>query len=416
MEVLRRHAVWIAYAAALLLAPQLLRGSQAVNLMSQMAIAIVACLSYNVLLGQGGMLSFGHAVYSGLAAFVAVHALAAIGQGWWLPVSLVPAVGGLAGAAAAVVLGYVTTRKAGTPFAMITLGIGELVFALALMLPEFFGGEGGVSANRTAGPARWGITYGPQIEVYYLLATYTFVATVAMYAYTRTPLGRLLEAVRENPERVEFIGYSTRRVRYLSFIVAGFFAGIAGGMYAVNFEIATAEVVGSLRSGSYLLFTFLGGAGTFFGPIIGGVLMVLAGALLSELTQAWLLYLGLIFIGMVMVAPGGVASLVTANLRLARHGLLRPLLPAYLALAATAATALAGLAAMIEMIYRLQLSTTEGATLRWAGVALDAHGVGSWIGAASLLVGGGALFELARRTFAVAWGRAQEAIAAGGER
>ena len=90
-----------------------------------------------------------------------------------------------------------------------------------------------------------------------------------MYAFTRTPLGRMLNAVRDNPERVEFIGYSTQRVRYLSFIIAGFFAGVAGGMYALNFEIATAEVVGARRSGAYLLFTFLGGATFFFGPIIG---------------------------------------------------------------------------------------------------------------------------------------------------
>ena len=113
------------------------------------------------------------------------------------------------------------------------------------MIPEFFGGEGGISANRTAGKALLGITFGPQIQVYYLIAIYAFVCTVAMYAFTRTPLGRMLNAVRDNPERVEFIGYSTQRVRYFSFVIAGFFAGVAGGMYAINFEIATAEVVGT---------------------------------------------------------------------------------------------------------------------------------------------------------------------------
>ena len=95
-----------------------------------------------------------------------------------------------------------------------------------------------------------------------------------MFAFTRTPLGRMLNAVRDNPERVEFIGYSTQRVRYFSFVIAGFFAGVAGGMYALNFEIATAEVVGGRVRALYLLFTFLGGATFFFGPIIGAVLMV----------------------------------------------------------------------------------------------------------------------------------------------
>ena len=163
-----------------------------------------------------------------------------------------------------------------------------------------------------------------------------------MFAFTRTPLGRMLNAVRDNPERVEFIGYSTQQVRYLAFMIAGFFAGIAGGLAALNFEIVTAEVVGAARSGAYLLFIFLGGATFFFGPIIGAVLMVLALVLLSELTKAWLLYLGLVFLFMVMYAPGGIASLIMMNLRLAAFGKLRGLWTAYLALAGTALVMLAG--------------------------------------------------------------------------
>ena len=244
-------------------------------MLTQIGIGIVACLSYNMLLGQGGMLSFGHAVYTGLGTFVAVHAMLGIAdRSFPIPMSVVPLIGGVAGMFFAALFGYVTTKKAGTPFAMITLGIGELVAPMVLIIPEFFGGEGGITVNRTAGPAVLGITFGPQIQVYYLIAIYTFLATVAMFAFTRTPLGRMLNAVRDNPERVEFIGYSTQRVRYFSFVIAGFFAGIAGGMYAVHFEIATPDVVGALRSGVYLLFTFLGGATFFFGPIIGAILMV----------------------------------------------------------------------------------------------------------------------------------------------
>ncbi len=257
-----RGIVWGLFAFVLIVAPLLFSSNLSLTMLSQMGIAIVVCLSYNMLLGQGGMLSFGHAVYSGLATFIAMHVLNKVGV-TGIPVSLIPLIAGFGGMGFAVVLGYVTTKKAGTPFAMITLGIGELVFAMSLMIPEFFGGEGGVSGNRVAGQPFLGITFGPPIQVYYLLAAYTFVCTAAMFAYTRTPLGRMLNAVRDNPERVEFIGYSTQRVRFLSFIIAGFFAGVAGGMAALNFEIATAEVVGAVRSGGYLLFTFLGGA-TFF--------------------------------------------------------------------------------------------------------------------------------------------------------
>ena len=210
-----RLVVWGGYALLWLLAPLVFRSSLEQSVLTQIGVAVVACLSYNMLLGQGGMLSFGHAVYTGLATFVAVHAMLGVADGSFpIPMALVPLVGGFAGMFFAVLLGYVTTKKAGTPFAMITLGLGELVAAMVLMVPEFFGGEGGISANRTGGKPFFGITYGPQIQVYYLIAIYAFVCTAAMYAFTRTPLGRMLNAVRDNPERVEFIGYSTQRVRY----------------------------------------------------------------------------------------------------------------------------------------------------------------------------------------------------------
>jgi branched-chain amino acid transport system permease protein len=409
----RDMIVWALFAVGLLVAPMVFTSSLGITMLSQIGIAIVACLSFNMLLGQGGMLSFGHAVYSGLGAYVAIHVLKAIGGGALaIPVALIPLVGGLAGLFFAVLFGFVTTKKSGTTFAMITLGIGELVFAMSLMVPEFFGGEAGVAANRVVGKPVMGITFGPQIQVYYLLALYTIVSTIGMYAFTRTPLGRMLNAVRDNPERVEFIGYNTQRVRYLSFIIAGFFAGIAGGMYALNFEIATAEVVGAARSGAYLLFTFLGGATFFFGPIIGAVLMVVAFVLLSEFTKAWLLYLGLVFMLMVMYAPGGIASLIMMNLRVARFGKLRGLLGWYAMLALTGALMFFGVAAMIEMVYHLQLNEALGPVLRFLGVELNAKAMSSWLVAFAAGAIGTVLFELTRRRFAQRWGQVQGEIEA----
>jgi branched-chain amino acid transport system permease protein len=406
-----RWLVWSLFALLLVLAPMVFSSGLAVTVLSQMGIAIIACLSYNMLLGQGGMLSFGHAVYTGLGAFLAIHALNAVASGSLpIPVSVVPLVGGLAGMGFAVLFGYVTTRKAGTTFAMITLGMGELVFAMSLMVPEFFGGEGGVSGNRVIGKAFMGITYGPAIQVYYLIAIYTFVSVAAMFAFTRTPLGRMLNAVRDNPERVEFVGYNTQRIRYTAFIIAGFFAGISGGLGALNFEIVTAEVVGAARSGAYLLFTFLGGATFFFGPIIGAVLMVLAFVLFSEFTKAWLLYLGLIFVFMVMYAPGGVASLIMMNVRVALFGHLRRLWVSYLALGFTALVMLLGASAMIEMLYHLQLNAALGSELPFLGATLDSKGLNSWFGSAFVMLTGLGLFEVCRRQFAREWEQIQESI------
>jgi len=406
-----RLVIWTLFAVPLLLAPLVFKSGLSITVLSQMGIAIIACLSYNMLLGQGGMLSFGHAVYTGLGSYLAIHALNAIADGSLpIPVSTVPLVGGLAGMGFAVLFGYVTTRKSGTTFAMITMGLAELVFAMSLMIPEFFGGEGGVSGNRVTGQPFMGITFGPPLQVYYLIAVYTFVCVALMFAFTGTPLGRMLNAVRDNPERVEFIGYNPQRIRYTAFIIAGFFAGISGGLAALNFEIVTAEVVGAARSGAYLLFTFLGGATFFFGPIIGAILMVLAFVLLSEFTKAWLLYLGLVFLFMVMYAPGGIASLFMMNLRVAKFGHLKSLWVSYLGLAGTACVALTGAAVMVEMIYHRQMDSAMGSELHFMGLALDAAGASSWFGAFFVLATGLGLFELCRRQFVEQWGHIQEDI------
>ncbi|WAT83113.1 branched-chain amino acid ABC transporter permease [Delftia acidovorans] len=407
-----RILIWGAFALALIVAPLVFTSSLALTMLSQIGYLIIICLSYNILLGQGGMLSFGHAVYTGLGSFIAIHAMNRASSGdWGIPLVLIPIIGGLGGMFFAALLGYVTTKKSGTTFAMITMGIGELVASMALMFPEFFGGEGGITTDRVYGKPFFGLTFGSGMEVYYLIAAYCFICTAAMFAFTGTPLGRMLNAVRDNPERVEFVGYNTQRVRYFSFIIAGFFAGVGGGLAAINFEIITAmDSVSVMRSGSYLLFTFLGGATFFFGPIIGAVLLVLASVLLSELTKAWLLYLGLVFLLMVMYAPGGVASLIMMNLRVARFGKWRRLAQPYLAIAASALVMIVGGAAIVEMIYHLQLNAALGSQVSFMGVQLDTSSASTWTVAVAIFVVGLGLLEVARRWCLRRWERIQEEI------
>jgi branched-chain amino acid transport system permease protein len=382
--------VWPLCALLLALAPLLFSGSFALALLSQMGIAIVACLSFNLLFGQGGMLSFGHAVYAGLGGFVAMHALNMFSaNAGWLPVSLVPLCGGLGGLAFALVFAYPSTRRAGSSFAMITLGLGELVYALTTLLPGFFGGEAGIAGNRVNGYVVGGVSFGPAIELYYLLALYTLVCALLMYLFIRTPLGQMLQAVRDNPQRVASIGYDPQRVRYLAMLLAGFFAGVSGGMAALHFEIVNAEAVGSARSAAYLVFTVIGGTASFAGPVLGGVLMVLCSVLLSAWTKAWLLYLGLGFVLVVVYAPGGLAGVLAQQLRLVRSGHLLRLLPWYGALAACAAVALWGVALAIEMLYHQQLHAASGSAFAFLGLALDTATPGSWFTALGLLLAGG---------------------------
>jgi branched-chain amino acid transport system permease protein len=401
---LGRWIVWGGTAALFLVLPHLFTQGFALTLMSQAGIMVIFALSYNMLLGQGGMLSFGHAVYSGLGAYFAVHALNMIGKGELaLPVSALPLVGGLAGACFGVVFGWVTTKKSGTTFAMISLGIGELVAASSLMLPGFFGGEGGVTANRTAGQAFLGITYGPAIQVYYLIAAWTFAAMAAMFALTRTPLGRIANAVRDNPERAEFVGYDTHVVRFLQLVLSAFFAGVAGGLSAINFEIVTAENVGIMRSGGVLLATFIGGIGFFFGPVLGAVVFTLFVVWVANATKAWLLYLGLFFVAMVLFAPGGLASIVVANLQVAKAGRLKRLLPSYAALAAAGIAGLAGFVLLVEMFYHLELEAVNDPVLKLAGLGLDVKTAPPWLAAAALLAAGSALYAAAWRRVRARW-------------
>ena len=404
---MQRGWPWVLYAALLAVSPWVFSSSLGLNLLSQMGIAIIVCLSYNILLGQGGMLSFGHAVYSGLGAFLAIHTLNAVSAGTWtLPVSLIPLVGGLTALAVALVLGWVSTQKAATPFAMITLGVGELVWAMSLMFPGFFGGEGGISGNRVTGSRPWGITFGPQIELYALIALYTLVCTWLMYALTKTPLGRMLNAVRDNPERVAFIGYDPRMVRYLAFCIAAFFAGIGGGLAALNFEMVTSEVVSAHRSGAYLLFVFLGGAGFFMGPILGGILMVVAGVLLSEWTQAWLLYLGLLFVLAVMFVPGGLTGLVMQHLALWRHRLLKSLWPTYGVLLLAALWAVSGLAVLIEMVYHLKLNAALTPEMKLGPWRWDTGSAQTWWGVLAWTAAGALALVAAWRPFHRSWASA----------
>lgn len=402
-----RRLLWVGYALLLAIAPLIFHSGASLSLLSQMGTVMIFSLSFNMLLGQGGMLSFGHAVYSGLGAFFAIHAMnLAASKVLPIPVSLIPLVGGIAGAGFGVLFGYVTTRKSGTTFAMITLGIVELVFASSLMFPEFFGGEGGISTNRVIGEPVLGISFGPQIQVYYLIAFWLLLSTLGMYAFTRTPLGRIVNAVRDNPERAEFIGYDAQWVRYLVLIISAFFAGISGGLSAINFEIVSAENVSAVRSGAVLFFVFIGGAGYFFGPMIGAVIGVFLTVMLSDYTKAWQLYLGLFFILMVLMAPGGLASLVAANLRLAKFGRFRAvwryLGPTSVALLIAAAGAIA----MIEMLYHLQLDNDAGSEMDLFWMHLDVATSPPWLAALAVLIVGTGLAWPGIRKSKQAWGDA----------
>ncbi len=317
---------WIIAAIALVILPFVFTGGGSITIMNQIGITIVLAMSYNMLLGQGGMLSFGHAVYMGLGGFVAVHVMNIVEyQEIWLPLPFLPLVGGLVGLGFATIIGSFSTRKAGTVFAMISLGIGELIAACCIIITVFFGGEEGISGDRTMAPPTFGIEFISQKEVYFLIAFWVLVSTFLMYLFTQTPVGKMANAVRDNPERAEFVGYSMRWVRFVSFCAAGFFAGVAGGLFAINFEILTELNLNLNASFTVLLATYIGGVGFFLGPIVGAILFTLLQTVIGLKTDLWALYTGVVFILTVMFLPAGLTGFFAMHLvpwHLGRFGML----------------------------------------------------------------------------------------------
>jgi branched-chain amino acid transport system permease protein len=382
------------------------------SLLTQMAIAAVFSLSFNLLYGQTGLLSFGHAVYFGLGAYAAIIAMRAINQGLPLPIVVVPVAGGLGGLVAGVAFGAVTTRKAGTIFALISLGVGELVYAATFMLPGLFGGEEGITASRTRAAIDLGFPLRTQLSVYYAVVVWAVFAALAMYAFTRTPVGRMCNAVRDNPERAEFVGYSTQGVRFVAFAAAGLFAGIAGGLHAINYEIVAADAVSAQWSGTVLIMAYIGGAAHFIGPVLGAVVITWLQSSLSGYTSAWLLYLGLFFIAMILFAPSGIAGLFVRHGSIVRTRAFAGVLRAYALALVPLAFIASGLVLLVEMSYRLATQPELGSRMRLLWTSVDAATAWPWIAALVALVGGFLLFRLTCRPVAAAWDRAAAEAAA----
>ena len=291
---------------ALLLALPALLSASMLNAAIQMLIAALFACAFNLLCGQGGMLSFGHSAYFGVGVFATVHAMNALAGQGLLPTPLLPVMGALAGMVFGAIAGWCATQRTGTYFAMITLALAELVHALAPHIKGVFGGESGVSAMRM--PA-WGFSFGEGRHLYYMTLFWVLLALLLLYGYTRTPLGRLTLGLRENGHRLRFLGYNTHLLAVLVFTVSSMFSGLAGGLQAVNNELGNYVVFDAQLSSSVVLNSYIGGVNMFLGPALGAALMTFFGLAVSDLTRSWLLYQGILFVVVMLFMPTGLAGL-----------------------------------------------------------------------------------------------------------
>jgi branched-chain amino acid transport system permease protein len=312
----RVRSIGAAGALALLAAvPFLLPGSLLAAAV-QMLVAALFATAFNVLAGNGGMLSFGHAAYFGIGAFATLHAMGGSGGATaLLPTPLLPIAGGVAAFGVGLVAGWFSTLRSGVYFSMITLALAELLHALAPQLKSVFGGEGGISGMRM--PA-WGLAFASTRDVYYLTLAWVLLSLAALWGITRTPFGRLVLALRENDQRLDFLGYHPHRLKGLAFAVSATFSGIAGGLQVLNSEAANYTLFDIHVSADVVLNTYIGGAGAFLGPALGAAVMTFFGYAMSDLTRAWLLYQGILFVLIMMYMPNGLVGAgeyVTALLR-----------------------------------------------------------------------------------------------------
>jgi branched-chain amino acid transport system permease protein len=374
------------------------------SMLSQMGMMVIFALSFNMLMGQAGLLSFCHSVMFGFGGYCTVHFLNAAGAGdLAVPMELMPLLAGFSGLGLAIVVGYIAARQRSTAFAMITLGIVQLVTTAATMFHHFFGGEGGIKTDREIGISLFGLEYGKSIEVYYLIVAWMMIAAIAMYYHTGTPLGRMANACRDNHERAQFVGYDPRVVRFLQFALSGFFAGIGGGLFAITYEIVTFDAVAAPLAANALLMAYIGGATTFIGPVLGAVLITAMQSGVSLMSNSWLIYVGVLFIVMVTFAPAGLTGIVVAHAPIARARLLHRLLLPYLRLSLPALLTLLGFIGVVELLSFLTIGEAQGKQLALFGHRFDIASAGPWLMSLLLLLGGGYWLAREAARFRLVW-------------
>ncbi|MEI7712495.1 MAG: branched-chain amino acid ABC transporter permease [Rhodospirillales bacterium] len=375
-----------------------------ISMLSQMGMMVILALSYNMLLGQAGLFSLCHATFFGIGGYATIHFLNAAADGSLpLPMEVIPLLSGLSGLGLSIVFGYMATKQRATAFAMITMGIGELMTTAALMFHSFFGGEGGVTTNRTIERSLFGLDYASGLQVYYLILVWTLISAAGMYFLTQTPLGRMANATRDNYERAQFMGYDPRVVRFLQFALSGMFAGIGGGLYAITYEIVTFDALAGGLSANALLMAYIGGTTVFGGPILGAVLITLLQSGVSLLSNSWLVYVGVMFIAMVMFAPAGLSGLIVAHRPIAGSGRLGRLTIPYLKLIVPFFALIFGFVGLVELLSFMTIGAAQGKKLVLFGNAINAGAIKPWLISVACLFGGGIWLRFEARSFHRVW-------------
>ena len=269
-------------------------------LLAEIYIFAIFAMSLDLLLGFTGLMSLGHAAFFGLGAYAVAILGTLFGVSAWLGL----AAGVAIAAAGAALIGFFCVRTSGIPFLMLTLAFSQLVFSVALKWRDVTGGSDGMAIAEK--PALFGFELSDSLAMYFMALVFFLLSYWGLRRLLNAPLGHVFVGIRENEPRMLAIGYPTRAYKLLSFTIAGAFAGLAGGLYAIFNSFISPDAIYWTSSGDILIMTMLGGAGTLIGPAIGAGVFLLMKNVVSSYSEHWLAIIGIIFICCVMFFPGGI--------------------------------------------------------------------------------------------------------------
>jgi branched-chain amino acid transport system permease protein len=282
--------------------------SYQINLVTEMIIFALFAVSYNLLLGYAGLLSFGHAMFFGTGAYATAVALIHIpGLPFFGAVAIATAVSTIVGFA----LGTLLLRHKGSYFALLTLAFNALFFAIAIKWHSVTGGDDGLSLNRPDINLGFAQLNMSDINTFYYV-TLLVIGSIILYCwyFNRTAMGQTVLLMRENEERMKFLGYNASTTRLILFTFTAALAGLAGSFYALFFEFTSISAISVDMTTIVVLMTFIGGTGSFIGPVLGASVYIYLQDFLSDITDRWPLIMGIIFIMMVLYAPGGLSGIM----------------------------------------------------------------------------------------------------------
>jgi branched-chain amino acid transport system ATP-binding protein len=298
-------------ALALLALPALMRAiGLGTTSATEVVVFAIACMALNILVGWTGLVSFGHGAWFGLAAYAAGLIQRELLPGHFA----LPMLGAiLVVAAASLVFGALILRRKGVYFSLLTLALAAMLYAVAFRWTAVTGGEDGLGGIKR--PQMLGVDFEVAASYYALVASIAFAVVYALWRFHRSPVGTVLVAIRENEQRAKFIGYATDRYKLVAFVASATITGLAGALLLFNNRMTSAEPISVAFSGELLAMVVIGGMRSFLGPALGALFFVIFRDYLSSVTENWLLWFGLLFVGFIVFSPTGLVGVAERLLK-----------------------------------------------------------------------------------------------------